>query len=194
VLIFHYLWGKSRSFRFSYGFGLFCSGELLGTCVFARFPYPELVNTLFGLPRWDQKGFYELSRLCLNPLLQKERGKNFSSRLVAHSIRQLRKTTPVRAIFSYADSERHIGTVYQALNFRYLGLTDPKYDYWEVDGLAEPRRVTRGAVSGRGFKKIPRSRKHRYVQVFDNSLSLGLPVLPNPRRELTVESTARTQT
>lgn len=72
----------------------------------------------FGL---NQGEVLELVRVALN-------GKQEStSKAVALSLRQLKKDDPlVKAVISYSDHrQRHVGTIYQATNWIYLGKIDP---------------------------------------------------------------------
>lgn len=145
-------------------------GELLGTCIFTGFPVPELVQGLFCLDRDEQSGMFELSRLCVHPSVQGHE-HNITSWFVARCIKRLRQETDVKAILAYADSEYHEGTIYKALNFKYYGLTDPKSDFWfRYHGVyaKHSRGKTRDAVG----EWRERSRKHRYLMVFDESLTV----------------------
>lgn len=170
LLKYHYLKDISRGFKSGENYGLFLHDELVGVAIFTGFPVPELVKGLFGLPRTEQEGFYELSRLCLSPDVQASE-YNITSWFLARSIRQLRRDCRVRSILSYADSDFHLGTIYRACNFKYYGLTDPKSDFWilQPDGsfLKHSRGPTRNVLG----EWRPRSRKHRFLLVFDRSLS-----------------------
>ena len=72
LLKFHYLKDISKGFKSGFNVGLFDNEELVGVCIFTGFPVPELVTGMFGLPRENQEGFFELSRLCLTPEIQKQ--------------------------------------------------------------------------------------------------------------------------
>lgn len=169
----HYLSGISKGFRTKHNFGLFkdegflSQGKgMLGTCIFTGLPVPELAVGAFGLARDDQDGLFELSRLCIVPEMQGENAeKNMTSWFVAQSIKQLRAKTNVRAIISYADQSFHAGTIYAATNFTYCGLSAEKFDYVDETG----RPVSRGS-SKHGTK--PRTRKHRFVMIFDKEIEL----------------------
>ena len=128
---------------------------------------PEIAKGAFGLERNEQNGLFELSRLCIHPDTQ-SREYNITSWFVAKSIKELRKETEVKAIISYADSDHHSGTIYRACNFEYCGLSEPKKDFYFADGT----KHSRGSIKGRDGEWRDRSRKHRYVMVFDKSLDL----------------------
>ena len=175
LLRFHYLKDISKTFKSGYNYGLyknneFCPlniGGIQGVCIFTGLPVPEIAQGAFGLERDDQEGLFELSRLCIHPVTQQEE-YNITSWFVSRAIKQLRKDTKVRAIISYADSEHHGGTIYRACNFRYCGLSDPKKDFYFSDGT----KHSRGKIGDVEGEWRDRSRKHRYVMVFDKSLEL----------------------
>ena len=178
LLRFHYLKDFSKSFKSGYNYGLFkkndfCPlniGGLQGVCIFTGLPVPELAKGAFGLERNQQRGLFELSRLCIHPDTQSQE-YNITSWFVAKAIRQFRKDAEVSAIISYADSDFHSGTIYRACNFQYCGLTDAKKDFYFTDGT----KHSRGKVKGAEGEWKERSRKHRYVMVFDKKLKLLWP-------------------
>jgi hypothetical protein len=175
LLTYHYLKDFSKGYRSGYNYGLFqkndfCPlniGQLLGTVIFTGLPVPEIAKGAFGLERNQQQGLFELSRLCIHPDTQSAE-HNITSWFVSRAIKQLRKDTEVKAIISYADSDFHSGTIYRACNFTYAGLTDSKKDFYYVDGT----KHSRGKIKGAEGEWKDRSRKHRYVMVFDKNLKL----------------------
>ncbi len=175
LLTYHYLKDYSKTFKSGYNFGLFkkndfCPlniGQILGTIIFTGLPVPEIAKGAFGLERNEQEGLFELSRLCIHPEIQKTE-YNITSWFVSRAIKQLRKDTEVKAIISYADSDFHSGTIYRACNFKYCGLTEPKKDFYYADGT----KHSRGKIKGAQGEWKERSRKHRYVMVFDKNLKL----------------------
>lgn len=171
LLRFHYLKDISRGFKSKKNYGLFRDESLIGVVIFTGIPVPELLVGCFGVGRNDQAGFWELSRLCLDP---KEQGqqKNLASWFVSRTIRLLKRTEKVRAILSYADSQFHRGTVYQACNFAYYGLTQPKADYWLKQEDGTFLKHSRGKVKGLPGEWRARSAKHRYLMVFDSALNI----------------------
>jgi hypothetical protein len=175
LLKYHYLKDISKGFKSGYNYGLFKKNEfsplniggLQGVCIFTGLPVPEIAKGAFGLQRNEQQGLFELSRLCIHPDTQSEE-YNITSWFVSRTIKQLRKDTEVRAIISYADSDFHGGTIYRACNFIYAGLTDAKKDFYYADGT----KHSRGKVKGVEGEWRERSRKHRYVMMFDKKLDL----------------------
>ena len=177
LLQYHYLKDLSKGFKSGYNYGLFKQngfsplniGGPVGVCIFTGLPVPEVAKGAFGLERNEQQGLFELSRLCIEPSTQSCE-YNITSWFVSKAIRQLRKDTEVKAILSYADSDHHSGTIYRACNFKYYGLTDRKKDFYYSDGT----KHSRGKVKGSEGEWKERTRKHRYLMVFDNDLQKRL--------------------
>jgi len=177
LLKYHYLKDISKGFKSGHNYGLFEKNEfsplniggLKGVVIFSGLPVPEIAKGAFGLERNEQQGLFELSRLCIHPQTQQSE-YNITSWFVSKAIRQLRKDTEVKAILSYADNDFHSGTIYRALNFVYYGLTDAKKDFYYADGT----KHSRGKVKGLEGEWRERSRKHRYLLVFDKNLKKKL--------------------
>ena len=172
----HYLKDESKDFKSGFNYGLFkhpeweCPlniGGCLGACIFTTLPVPEIAVGAFGLERNQQKGIYELSRLCIHPDIQKEE-YNITSWFLSRCIRRFKKDANVSAILSYADFTRHNGIIYRACNFKYYGLTDSKKDFYYADGT----KHSRGSIRGADGEWRDRSRKHRYLMVFDKTLNV----------------------
>jgi hypothetical protein len=169
----HYLKDESKDFKSGFNYGLYRNcftdvlriGNCLGVCIFTGLPVPEIAVGAFGLKRDEQEGLFELSRLCIHPEVQKEE-YNITSWFVSRCIKRFRKDATVRAVLSYADSNHHSGTIYRACNFQYYGLTDAKKDFYYADGT----KHSRGSVKGADGEWRDRSRKHRYLMVFDKKL------------------------
>ena len=173
----HYLKDISKDFKSGYNYSLYKKsftdvlniGGSLGACVFTNLPVPEVAKGAFELERHEQQGLFELSRLCIRPDTQSSE-YNITSWFVSKAIRQLRRDTEVKAILSYADNDFHSGTIYRACNFKYYGLTVRKKDFYYSDGT----KHSRGKVKGSEGKWKDRSRKHRYLMVFDKELQKRL--------------------
>jgi len=172
----HYLKDESKDFKSGYNYGLFkrpeweCPlniGGCLGACIFTGLPVPEIAVGAFGLERDKQDGLYELSRLCIHPDIQKEE-YNITSWFVSKCIKRFKKDANVRAVLSYADSSRHDGIIYRACNFKYYGLTDKKSDFYYADGT----KHSRGSIKGADGEWRERTRKHRYLMIFDKKLEV----------------------
>lgn len=174
---YHYLKDESKDFKSGYNYGLFKSnisdvlhiGNCLAACVFTKIPVPEIAVGAFGLQRHEQDGLYELSRLCVHPDIQKTE-YNITSWFVSRCIRRFRKDARVLCILSYADANHHSGVIYRACNFTYYGLTDKKSDFWIKQPDGSFIKHSRGSIKGMEGEWRERSRKHRYLMVFDKKL------------------------
>ena len=169
LIPYHYLVKESRGFRSGYNYGAFINNKLQAVCIFHNPSVPEVVKGCFGLQRNQQQGIYELGRLIKNP--NTDDGL-ILSQFVALAIKQLRKDTEVKAILSYADSRYHNGFIYQALNFKYYGLTAKKTDFWFEQPDGSYIKHTRGKVKGAKGEWRPRARKHRYLLTYDKDLNV----------------------
>lgn len=153
----------------SYSFGLFDNDELIGVVCYGTPPSAPLKQGIAG--KEYSQYVLELNRLCL-----KYNRHNEASFLVSKSLKLL----PVpKIIVSFADTaQQHIGTVYQACNFIYTGLS-AKRTNWKLKGKEHLHGQTiadefRGlpnrsslmrAKYGNCFYLEPRSRKHRYIYI-----------------------------
>lgn len=178
----HYLSNISKGFKSGWNYGLFkydpipgyniplLEEKFSGVCIFTGLPVPELMSGMLGMERTEnQDGILELSRLCVDPSVQDEE-HNITSWFVSRAIKELRKTVNVRAILSYADTDFHKGTIYRACNFAYYGMTDPKSDFWIKQEDGSFVKHSRGKMKGLEGEWRPRSRKHRFLMVFDKDL------------------------
>lgn len=172
---YHYL--KDAKFFSKYSYGLYYGITLVGVATYSN---PQGISALkgwFGLDNQDQS-VLELSRLCLLPDLN---GSNASSFLLGRSVKLLKKED-VKAVITLADSNRHVGSIYQVCNFKYFGLTDKKTDFFSVNGL-NPRGKTKD-IEG---VWLPRTRKHRYCYLLDKSLSVNYKEQEKPKSK-TIEN------
>ena len=175
---FHYLSKQGFSFRSGFNYGLFIEDKLIGVAVFHTLSVPETAKGCFGLQRNEQQGLYELGRLALDP---EEYEPNLTSWFLSRAIKMLRKETEVRAILSYADSRYHNGYIYQATNFKYYGLTDPKKDFWILQEDGTYKKHQRGKIKGLQGEWRERNRKHRYLLIFDKELVCKWKEQPYPK-------------
>ena len=175
---YHYLKDESKDFKSGYNYGLYSDEVLrvngcLGACIFTKIPVPEIAVGAFGLPRDKQDGLWELSRLCIHPETQKAE-YNITSWFVSRCIKMFRKDIDVKAILSYADSAHHEGTIYKATNFKYYGLSDAKKDFWIKQPDGTYIKHSRGSVKGVDGEWRPRSRKHRFLLIYDKGLKRSI--------------------
>lgn len=175
---YHYLGKQGCSFRSGYNFGLYYEDILIGVAVFHNVSAPETVQGCFGLARNEQDGILELGRLAILP---EYNGKNYTSWFLARAIKQLRKATVVRALISYADTDYHCGYIYQATNFKYYGMTTKKRDFWRKQPDGTYIKQSRGKTNGIEGEWRDRTRKHRYMLIFDKTLKTKWIEQPYPK-------------
>ena len=155
ILNVHY---AKRMPSISYAYGLFLNGEMVGCVTYGSPASPRVCDGLCG--KEYAKNVLELNRLVL-----RSNKKNEASFLVGRSLRLLPKP---KIIISYADTaQKHVGIVYQATNFIYVGLSAKRSDRIFIDGTTQKhgRHVISTDVQDINERTIivPRPRKHRYV-------------------------------
>lgn len=165
----HYLSKQGCGFRYGKAYGLYDGDTLEGVAVFHTISAWQTVKGAFGLGGREQADFWELGRLAMN---NGHVAPNATSWFLSRAIKRLRKETHVRALLAYADDDYHRGYIYQATNFAYYGLTDLKSDFYELLDDGTYKKVSRGSYRGKTGKRVPRSPKHRYLMVYDKSLTV----------------------
>ena len=156
----------------SYAYGLYHNGVLVGVCTFRTPASSSLRAGILGEEFIDR--IVELNRLCVD--CDK---KNITSWFVSHCLNSLPRPL---CIVSYADtSQGHIGTIYQACNFIYTGLSAKRTD-WKIKGMENLHGQTIADMSrghenrgeymrekyGSDFYLENRPRKHRYIYFIGN--------------------------
>jgi len=171
----HYLHSMPAAARRCYG--VFLDGRLLGGVVFtsgARHGHRLLTAT-------KPQDVATLARLWLGD----EVPTNSESRVLGIVLRDLRRTTDWKLLLSYADpAAGHVGTIYQATGWLYLGETAGETYVRLSDGrLHHPRsvssrygsnRVTHLNATGVGARREFLGGKHRYVYPLDPAWSWRL--------------------
>ena len=176
---YHYL--KDAKFFCVYGYGLYYKEELVGCATYSNPQGAVALKGWFGVDNNCQT-ILELSRLCMLPQLN---GTNATSYLLGNSMKML-KTHNIQAVTTLADSNRHIGSIYQVCNFKYYGLTDKKTDFCTViQGKLKinPRMKTKD-IQG---VWLPRTQKHRYCYLLDKSLKILYAEQPHPTKKGTID-------
>lgn len=183
VLKKHY---AKRKPRMQYCYGLFIEGVLEGIIVFGLPATPTIARGLCG--KEYEKEVIELSRLVINSGTP----KNSASFLVSHSIKLLPEKYKI--IISFSDISRgHIGYVYQATNFFYIGLTIDMKVWVEKDVNIHPQNIIKKyglkkMKKDNRFEQVLRPKKHRYILFRGNKKEkrerlkkLKYPILPYPK-------------
>ena len=181
----HYLQGLPGGTHLT--FGVFNGSNLVGAISLGAGPFnaPSLVE------RATAGDCLTLTRLWLADELP----PNSESRVLGMVIRALRRHTALKFLLTYADPvQEHVGTIYQATNWLYTGLSDamPLYDLG--DGRLRHSRSLSHAYGthsvkhfsdhGVGIKVVQQSRKHRYLYFLEPSWRerLQAPVFPYPKK------------
>lgn len=156
----HYL---HRQAPCSHAFGLFCRscGKIAGVITYGTPSSASLRSGICGENEKDNVA--ELTRLWTTDNLP----KNSESFLIGNTIGLVEK----EIIVSYAEKDQgHVGTVYQATNWFYTGLS-AKRTNWHVAGTQKHSQTLADQYSasqlrqyyGDSFQVVDRPRKHRYV-------------------------------
>lgn len=178
---YHYL-HENGNYRSGDNYGLFGKSTrlLIGVTVFHTVSAKGIAKGCFGVDGYKLEGFYELGRLCINPHYFE---KNITSFFLSNSISIFRKQKKVKALLSYADNGHHVGYVYQACNFKYYGLTDPKNDFFVKQSGGTFKKLQRGKCKHLDGEWRPKNQKHRYLIIYDKTLKCLWQEQPYPKGE-----------
>lgn len=186
-------WHYSRRMPVGAGqaYGVWEHDRYIGCVLFGRGASPHL-GTRYGLSPYE---VVELTRVAL-------RGHETPvSRVVMLAVARLRASSPkLRLIISFADPYHgHRGGIYQAMNWTYLGTSDPakRYRHRATGELLHQRVVTTSGVV-RQFGRVTRAvrpeetdvvhvpGKHRYALPLDRGMRRRLlpDSLPYPAAEV----------
>jgi hypothetical protein len=158
----------------SLGFGLFLENHLAAVVCFAPPTAPTGFTKL--CPSVPRRKIWQLCRGASAHWAP----KHAASMLISAALRQLRRDRGIRLVIAYADPQAgEIGTVYQAANAIYLGLTDARGPgHYVINGQRmHPRAVHRAYGSARhevlakidsSYERHQRNRKHRYLFLLDS--------------------------
>lgn len=140
-------------------FGLFEGGAMVGCCAYGRGANPKASKWLLGA-HGRQREVFELARL----VVAAPRRRNLASRLIAGSARML---PPGNLLLSYADANwRHVGYIYQAANWLYLGEGAQRIPKLVYRGRVMHHRTLLSsgvAVDHGSLERVKQLPKHRYV-------------------------------
>jgi hypothetical protein len=182
----HYLHSFPGGTKLS--FGIYLDARLRGALTFGVGPYLGYKLVKDASP----DDVVTLTRLWLSDGLP----KNSESHIIGIVLRSLRKDTSLKFVLAYSDpAAGHLGTIYQATNWLYTGLSSatPLYDIG--DGIIHHSRSLAHQLGShsiryltyRGIvvKTVPQMAKHRYIYFLDDSwrTRLLVPVLPYPKKE-----------
>lgn len=157
--------------------GVWEDGRFVGAIIFGLGATRHLVSP-YGLEPHEG---CELVRVAL------DHHKTKVSRILAIALRMLRRKCPgLKLVISYADpSEGHVGSIYKANGWIYLGKT-PRDRYPVLDGrIAHPRtlscRIKAGKVKSRSdVEYVAKPGKHRYAMPLDPSTRASILKISRP--------------
>jgi hypothetical protein len=173
-----------------YRFGFYYEDQLVGCCIYSVPANCHCISCLFD--NESQQICIELSRFYGEDITC----KNFESYCISKTFESLKNKYDL--ILSYADSYfKHVGTIYQALNFLYLGKTAPEIRYFYNNQLITRRALGRGKTTEKedkekllnlGAKQIKMPGKYKYIYFICNRRrkkellkKLKCKVLPYPK-------------
>lgn len=176
--------------------GVWENGQYIGCVLFSRG-----ANNNLGKPYGcTTTQACELTRVAL------DQHSTSVSRIVSLAIKFLRKNSPgLRLVISFADpNQGHVGGIYQAGNWLYMGQTPPSQKYIDQNGREwHQRQVSKSGVKPQygelrrvakidDCRKIPQLGKHRYLMPLDEEMRQRILPLakPYPKRAASIGSDA----
>lgn len=106
----------------NYCFGLFDNNTMIGAMIYGKMAMANQWKKYSVNDNSNQSTIIELRRLVLID----NTAKNSESFFIAKTLKWLKNNTNVEVVVSYADPNYgHVGTVYKASNFVFLGKTSP---------------------------------------------------------------------
>ncbi len=183
---YHYLHSMAGGTQLA--LGVWFSDQLVGVLTFGVGPInaSHLAN---GLDPFD---VFALTRFWLSDALP----TRSESRVLGIALAQLKRNTSLRMVVTYADPvQGHVGTIYQASNWLYTGVTQESTSLDLGDGVLRHSRTVGHAYgthsvaylrkAGLDVTTITNPGKHRYVYPLDPTVTsqLTVPTLPYPKKE-----------
>jgi hypothetical protein len=158
-------------------------GDFIGAVIFAMGANNH-IGSPYGL---KQIAVCELVRVALRNHVAPV------TRIVSIATKMLKRQSPgLRLIVSYADPEQgHIGGIYQAGGWIYVGATEAQREIVGVNGKIIHKRTvnsTRGTVKGLTYSKL--LWKHKYLYPLDDAMRAQIAPLakPYPKRAGSADS------
>jgi hypothetical protein len=180
----HYLHRRASAM---FCFGLFEQEEMIGCVIYGKPASPSLCVGVCG--KEESNNVIELTRLWIKD----ETPKNTESFFIGRTLRLLPKDKDI--IVSYAEIDAgHVGTVYQATNWIYTGMSD-RHVEWRLDGeksgthtrhIFDQHGGVNGAKEfyGERLERHERPRKHRYVMFNTKSIARRRELMSKLRYEI----------
>lgn len=154
----HYARGCAKTATFRHG--LFWKGELVGGALWIP-PTRHAAHACFP-KNW--RAVISLSRLVVVQGVP----KNAASLLLSRSVKLIKRDHRWEYAVTYADTwQGHVGTIYKASNWDFLGMTVPERLYVDNEGVMRGRKrgdktYTHQQMLDMGFSCLGRFPKYRY--------------------------------
>jgi hypothetical protein len=156
----HYARGGSNTCCYMHGLYNLASEDLMGVAWWL--PPTRVAAESVNKSEW--KRVLSLTRLVILPGVP----KNAASFLLAHSVRIIWKDNRFVSLVTYADeSQGHLGQIYLAANWAYVGRTGPYPRWLDRYGTQVSQKATKNRVKSEmerlGHIKIGSFFKHKFV-------------------------------
>jgi len=164
VKAFHY--AKSGSNTATFLHGLFQRADWMN-CRGVAWWIPPPKSAAIASWDGDWRKVLSLSRLVLTPDVP----QNGASFLIGESVRLIRADGRFECLVTYADEWRgHLGNIYRATNWEYLGLTGKESTFLTNDGRMVARKAgghtrTRAEMAALGHRDVGKFAKHKFRMV-----------------------------
>lgn len=142
-----------------FSFGLFHKGMLIGICTFgvSNTPHNDMICGNLSVGK-----ILELNRVVID----EQAPINSASYMISKTLKWLKNYSDYKIVISYSDLEyHHYGYIYQALNFKYIGIS--KGSKRKTLKGKHPRTVRKN-MQGQETEIIETSDKHRYIYFLGN--------------------------
>ena len=138
--------------------GVWEDGRFIGAIVYSKGSGNTTDGRRYGLAQRNEVA--ELCRIALSL------HRSPVSRMIAISVRMIRQQSPgLRLLVSYADvNQGHVGGIYQAANWIYAGMTEPKPMWRDRNGVIHHDRTVSESGIVLYFGKPRRSLRYRDVE------------------------------
>ena len=192
IATFHYSRTMPDSSRYIYG--LFAKNHIVGVCVFGmgcgKNQYTAVCTNIKNCE------YIELTRLWVEDTC----GRNTESYFISRCLKMLPKE--IRIVISFSDTkQKHVGYIYQATNWIYLGVNKGGKMLVNKDGYeAHPRLLgiyrmrhpelkdcnNESLLQMLGLEYVTGGAKHKYIYIRDKKLKKALHIkcLPYPKGDV----------
>ena len=166
--------------------GVWEDSEFIGCVIFARGSTPN-ISKPYGLKMTE---VCELTRVALN------RHKTPVTKILKIALKFLKKSNPgMRLVVSYADQNQdHVGTIYQAGNWIYTGVSDSSTQYYFQGKWRHQRSMGSLFTSLKGLN-IPKRKilnKYKYIMPLDKEMKNQVIQLSKPYPKSVCSLTVKT--